>query len=298
MAFYYEAEPPTWKFKERYGDWKKFPKRTGVKLEKLYKKIHDDGDTSVVEHVWKNDDQNTYKINLQTMSAQNQHSYYRNSDVSREGYPYPPAGNKNSLGKIHAKYMTTVEEDGEMVTFFDMSDFFGSMRIDPDGLDSLIVLAMCEVDTFLDVEKKRFCEGLAKCGCSNVNDIKTAVTPIRNTLLVKKNVKVLKSFARWLFVAAKEDSARTISTAQLSSLLAIMCPVANFPLSPDFVTFLAMESEKEDGDRKTCSRDDWVMMVEFVCAKTSWDNFEELVEDEGWPLIISECFENKTKGEN
>jgi len=303
MAFYYEAEPPTWKYKERYGDWKKFPKRTGVKLEKLYKKIFEEHDTSVVEYVWNNEDQNTYKINLQTMSAQNQHSYYRNSDVSREGYPYPPPGNKNTLAKIHAKYMTTVEEEGdngpEMVTFFEMSEFFGAMGIDPDGLEALIVLAMCEVDTFLDVEKKKFCEGLAKCGCSNINDIKNAVTPIRNKLLVQKNVKVLKSFARWLFVAAKEDSARTISTAQLSLLLKIMCPVANFPLSPNFVAFLAAESEKEDGDRKTCSRDDWVMMVEFVCAKESWNNFEELVEDEGWPLIISECYESVTnKGEN
>jgi len=299
MSFYYEAEPPTWKYKERYGDWKKFPKRTGVKLEKLYKKIHDDGDTSVVEHIWKNEDQNTYKINLQTMSAQNQHSYYRNSDVSREGYPYPPPGNKSTLGKIHAKYMTTVDEDGEMVTFFDMSEFFGHMGIDPDGLGALIVLAMCEVDTFLDVAKKKFCDGLAKCGCSNVADIKEAIKPIRKTLLVKKNVKVLKSFARWLFVAAKEDSARTISTAQLSGLLQIMCPVVNFPLSQDFVAFLLAESEKEDGDRKTCSRDDWVMMVEFVCAKDSWLNFEEQVEDEGWPLIISECFENvPNRGEN
>jgi len=297
MAFYYEAEAPVWKFKERYGEWKHFPKRTGNKLEKLWKKIHEQGDTSTTEHEWKTDEGNVYKINLQSMTAQNQNSYYRNSDVSREGYPYPQSGNKNKLGKLHDKYMTEETEEGETYTYFDLAKFFGDANIDPEGLDSLILLAMCEVDSFQEIPKVKFVNGLAKCGCSNFRDIKSAIEPIRDSLIKKKKIKVLKSFAKWLFIAAKEESARTISTAALSGLLAIMCPQNRFPLSQTFATFLKAESEKENGDRKTCSRDDWVMIVEFVAQKPTWDGFEDYVEDEGWPLIVSECYES-TKGTN
>jgi len=295
MAFYYEAEAPVWKYKERYADWKLYPKRVGNKLEKLWKKIHQDGDTSVVEYDWKQDESISHKINLQTMTSQNANSYYRASEVSREGYPYPNPGNTKKLKKLHGKHMATEEEGGETFNFFNLATFFEECGIDPNGLESLIILAMCEVDTFMDVSEKKFVGGLSKCGCSDPNGIVQAVKPIKRTLVQEKKVKVLKSFARWLFIAAKDDSARTISTATLAGLLSIMCPQSNFPLSATFVSFLTAESENEEGDRKTCSKDDWVMIVEFVAQKNSWDGFDDYVEDEGWPLIVSECYESGTK---
>jgi len=296
MAFFYEAESPIWKYKERYGDWRKFPKRTATKLEKLWKKVHIDGDISTTEHEWKNDNQNL-KINLQTMSATNMASYYRNSEVSREGYPYPNPGNKKKLEQLYKKYVTDVTEGDETFKAFDLETFFNDLGIDGNGIDSIIFLAMCEVENF-EVLKAEFVTGLSKCGCTNMDNIREAINPIRATLIDKKSKKVLKSFAKWLFIAAKDDSARTISTTQLAGLLGLMCPSNKFALSEDFVNFLTTEGEKEDGDRKTCSRDDWVMMVEFVADKSNWDGFEDYVEDEGWPLIISDCHDSKKKAEN
>jgi len=285
MSFYYEAEAPVWQYKERYGDWKKFPKRPASKLEKLYKKIYTNHDTSVVEYTWEQDSSNIFKVNVQTMSAHNQSSYYRNSEVSREGYPYPTPGNKTRLKSLYDQYY--IEEEA----LFDVAAFFNALGVSPDGVDSLIVFGMMELDSFASITKAKFVEGLSKCGCSSLRNVKDAVTPIKNAMQISagRKVKVLKGFASWLFEAAKADPRqRTLETKVLQQLLELVCDPAYFPLCPSFLDFFKLESDKKDGDRKTCSRDDWVMVVEFLAVTNSYEAYDD---DQGWPLIIGECFD-------
>jgi len=283
MAFFYEAEPPTWKYKERYSEWQTFPKKTAQQLEKLYKKIFEKGDQSVTEYEWRTDAGQIHKINVKNMTSHNQSSYYRTSEVSREGYPYPPSGDKKKLGKL---YDNMIVEGA-----FDAGVFFDRLRMDPAGLESLIVFAMMELESFGDIPKSKFVDNFAKCGCSSLSDITNAVTPIKNSMKQqrKKKIKVLKAFAKWLFNATKmEQRQRTQEAALLAGLLPLVCDPQYFPLATQFAEFLTACGEEEGGQRQTLSRDDWVMMIEFLGVTDSWNEYSE---DMGWPLIISECAE-------
>jgi len=181
---------------------------------------------------------------------------------------------------------------------FDVAHFFRKLDVDPSGLESLIVFGMMELDNFADITKSKFVNGFAKCGCSNLKQIKQRITPIQNAMLNKqgRKVKVLKGFARWLFEAAKQDPRqRTLQTELIMSLLELVCPSSHFPLQPAFADFFAAEATKDNGDRKTCSRDDWVMVVEFLASADNFDNFSD---DAGWPLIIGECYAFTTEATN
>lgn len=281
MSFFYEAEPPTWKYKERYADWQVFPKRTALQLEKLYKKIYEKGDESVTEYEWRTDSGQVVRINVKNMSSHNQASYYRTSEVSREGYPYPPKGNTTKLGQV---YDSMCDSDG-----FDPEKFFNKVGVNPEGLESLILFGMWELDNFSDFPRKRFVFNFAKCGCSSLKDIKRAVTPIKNAMQRQRKTKfkVLKAFAKWLFNATKQDSRqRTQTTELLSGLLPLVCDPNFFPLSQNFTDYLARCAEDESLERQSISGDDWTMIVEFVSTSDTWADYDDM---SGWPLIIGEC---------
>jgi len=291
MAFFYEAEAPVWKYKERYN-WKQYPKKVSTKLEKLYQKVVN-GDKSVTTFEWKDDKQQTQKINVENLSAQNSSSYYRNMDVSRDGYPYPTSGDKNKLKKMFKKYADP--EDLNSMHYEKIPDFLKELTISDSSIDALILQGMCQNEDLFDFTQKNFVDGLAKCGCSNAKDIKTRVGEIKAAVFKKK--KVCKKFANFLFKLMAEEKQKVLPIQKIEmpegapsdseseeegapKVLLIFDLVfaknaKHFPLATKFLEFLKGQSR--------VSRDDWEMTAEFLHQH---ETVESVDDPEDWPTMI------------
>jgi len=282
MAFYYEADPPTWKYKERYNGWNEFPKKVTVKLEKMWQKINQRGDTSNVHHEWTDPHGQTWTINVQNLTASMGSYSYRNSEVSREGYPYPNRGNESKLSKIFNKYADQEEKDA--LDEEKLASFFGDLGVDPNAVQSLVVFAMMELEQLGIIERNKFVKGFAKCGASSLRDVNSTSALITNSMRTKK--KVMKGFCRWLFNASRERlDARTVPKEACIQLMDITLDDDQFPLKSDVLDFL------DEDARQVLTRDDWEMLIEFLWDVKSLDQFDE---DAGWPIICEEFVEWQT----
>lgn len=282
MAFYYEAEPPTWRYRERYGGWQEYPKKVTIKLEKLWQKVNERGDTSNVTYDWQDTNGHNWSINVQTLVANNSSSYYRNSDVSREGYPYPTRGDEAKLNKIFNKYKD--ENEPNSLDEDKLAQFFSDLGVDPNAVQSLVVFAMMELDQLGVIEKQHFIQGFAKCGCSSLRNINATSATIANAMRTKK--KVLKGFCRWLFNASKErEDARTVRKETCIQLMDIVLDTDQYPLKDDVLDFL------ESDERVVLTRDDWEMLIEFLWDVKSLSSYDE---NDGWPMICEEFVEFQT----
>merc|ERR1719493_486708 len=133
MAFYYESEPPVWQFKDRY-QWIDLAAKEARKLERVWKKVQDNNtaETKVmVTHKNTN-----YQMNVLAMQGEQKDnhthswSFRQHCELSRQGYPYPKPGNKNSLAKLFAKYEDP--EDKDYVADASIPKLFKSIQV-PDN---------------------------------------------------------------------------------------------------------------------------------------------------------------------
>jgi len=283
MAFYYEAEAPVWKFKQRYNhNWEKFPKKVCQKLEKLFKKTTTDMDTSNVKYECDIKNQK-WTIDVQKMVATNSGGYYRQHEVSREGYGYPTAGDQNKLKKMFKKYEDP--DDDECFSEKGLEKFLKDCKIDATAVDSLVVLGMMQLRSVFEIEKECFVSGLAKCGCDTHDSLKKRVKEIVPQLYARK--KVMRMFVRWLHKSSKEDNQKAIPMPVAVQYLNIILDEKRHPLRSHAVEYLQSEEvQKELGDSPGLHKDDFEMIFEFLGENKTLDTFDLDDDDSFWPTII------------
>jgi len=294
MAFFYEADAPVWKYKQRYNySWEPFPKKVGQKLEKLYKKTTQDQDTSNVKYKCEIKG-STWTVDVQSMTAADSGSYNRSHEVSRESYPYPKEGSKDKLKSLFKKYRDP--EDEECFSQEGLQDFFKQAKIDPNKVDSLICLGLMELKSVFEIERDFFINGLAKCGCDSLDSIRSRVKEITPQIYARK--KVLRMFVRWLHKASKEDNQKAIPMAVAVHYLKIILHDENrSPVRAKMVEYLESDNVKNKmGDTPGLHCDDFEMIFEFLGEIKNLDDFDTEDEDTFWPTLLLDFGEWAKKG--
>lgn len=317
MAFYYEAQPCVWKFKEtsihRYGhngtkDWNEFDSKTCRKLETIYKRI-EKKDFSRVEHSWTYNNQE-WTINVQNyQGAPNKNSYYNRQmiEISRVGYPYPNNGHikDSKLKALFSKYADEDEEDY-------MGDTQGKgiykllsdTGCDLKRIESLILHCICDAEALMTIERERFIKGMKLCGCSDIKSLSQRIKDIRSKVLSKGGKKHLKSLSERVYrLCCARDNQRSLPIVytedddedppiQVFPTSLTVFPMmyctgmeAIFPYGSQFLEFLKLGPMVDDERVKSITVDDWKMIAEFLHEVKTEDQYN--VEKNGdWVLII------------
>jgi len=301
MAFYYEADHSKWSYKERYNSWQEFPPKTCRSLEKLWKKVHLQGDNSEVEFKWEKDKQ-PWVIDVQQLHTRPAGKHYFRStlDVSRTGYPYPKMpGDKKKLGKLFDKYADKEEPD-----FMDdekVMKCFSDCKTPADQVDCLILHAICGAKDLMAIERDAFVEGLSLCGCSDVKTISQRVQEIKSKMTSNSGSKVIKLFAKYIFRMICEDARQRSlpiiaitdedtgeEVTPLALIVFKMMYVEGmrdvFPFGENFLQYLMDNPMIGDDQVKAVTCDDWTMIAEFLLQSKTDDKFDDELSD--WPLLI------------
>jgi len=307
MAFYYEAEPPNWKFKQRYGGWKGYPSSCAKRLEKLWKTVHVKKDSSKVVYQWTDEQKQKWDIDVQKMEATASGSYYRPIEISREGYPYPkPSGDKKSLNKIFDKYQSA--EDQDLMSEEKVGDFFQNCKIDCQKIESFVILGLMELRTGGDVERELFVNNLSKCGCSKESDIAKLVKRVTADLHKPDKTKKLKAFAAFLFNLLKEGQASSWKLETALNILPILFENnKKYPMCKPFVAYVdelndiyeeefekgpqhfsKLQGDEETMIRAKITKDDWLMCVSMIEETKDVGKFDP---DDGWPEFVTKWYD-------
>lgn len=219
MAFYYEAEQPKWRYKQRYKNYQNFKKRDAKALEKLYQDMKK-GELTVTMN-WRNPDNNQdITLNVKTMSGSGSNYYHSQFELDRIGFPYPDPDGRNTPDGPLNQMFDSVKDDEDSNCFSESGifDFIRELNIDmeaPNGMMQLFMFhAMCEADDMAEIHRAKFVQVFKKCGCSTYNQIKKQITLIEDNMYRfgdAKAKKVNKAFARWLFkFSATEAKAKSV----------------------------------------------------------------------------------------
>lgn len=320
MAFYYEAEMPTWKYKARYKSFVKFKKRQAKVLEKLYQAMLK-GDQTVTT-VWRHPENNQdITLNVKTMSGSGQNYYHSHLELSREGYPYPDPTGKNTpagpLEQMFDKYGD--EDDPNSLDEEGAVDFFKELGIDLEDergqMKLFIFQAMCEASDLFEISRKDFVRVFKKCGCMTFDQIKKQIKLIEDAMYKfgdPKAKKINKAFGRWVFsfstteakaksvlfypekkteeevqAAEEEEEGDDIPLVQ-HVYTAWICTHAKakstFPLGEKMFGFLSQR------EQNSISKDSLVNIAEFMMTYKAVDNISQEELDD-WPLIIGDFVE-------
>jgi len=318
MAFYYEAEQPKWRYKQRYKNYVDFKKSDAKKLEKLWQ-AHKKGDPTFTMN-WRNPDNNQdIQLNIKSMQGQGSSYYHSQLELNRIGYPYPdPEGRNTPEGPLSQMFDAHADEDDPNAFSEDgIWDFVSELGVDmesPRGMMQLFMFhAMCEATDMTEINKSDYLRILKKCGCSTYKQIKKQITLIEDNMYRfgdSKAKKVNKAFARWLFsfsateTKAKsvlfyaeekkeeqvqadddepEDDTPLVQVVYRAWMLDHPKASATFPLGGKMFNFLMQRPQN------SISRDSLVNIAEFMMT---WKR-TDLSEDElyEWPLIIGEFCE-------
>jgi len=325
MAFFYEALPCEWKYKEtsvhRYGSsnsgnhWETFDAKTCRKLETIFKRI-EKKDFSRVELQWTNKSNNNANATEWTINVQNYQGvpqknvgYYNRQmlEISRGGYPYPNSGNikESKLKSLFAKYADPEDEDY-------MGDEQGKgiykllsdCGCDLKRIESLILHCICDAEALMTIERDRFVAGMKKCGCYDIKSLRERIKEIRSKVLSKGGKKHLKSLSERVYrLCCARDNQRSLPIVYTedddedppiqvfpTSLTVFPMMYCNgmdkiFPYGAQFLEFLKL-GPLVDGERvKSITVDDWKMIAEFLHEVKTEAQFNSEKESD-WVLII------------
>jgi len=317
MAFYYEAQPCMWKYKEtsanRYGhsgkDWQNFDSKICRKLETIYKRI-EKKDYSRVEMKWTNNNQE-WTINVQNyqgVPVKNTYHYNRQVlEISRVGYPYPTNGHikESKLNSLFNKYQDEEDEDymgdapGKGI-FKLLSD----CGCDLKRIESLILHCICDAEGLMAIERERFVKGMKLCGCGDIKTLSQRIKDIRSKVLSKGGKKHLKSLSERVYrLCCARDNQRSLPIVYTedddedppiqvfpTSLTVFPMMYCNgmadiFPYGAQFLEFLKLGPLVDEERVKSITVDDWKMIAEFLHEVKTEDKFND--EKNGdWVLII------------
>lgn len=301
MSFYYEAEHSKWSFKERYNAWQDFPPKICRGLEKLWKKVHEQKDTSEVEYKWEKDKQ-PWIIDVQQLNTRPQGKhYFRNTlDVSRTGYPYPKVeGDVKRLTKLFKQYAD--KEEPDYMDDEKIMKFFSSCKAPADKVDCLILQVICGAKDLMTIDKKAFIDGLSRCGCSDLKTIAQRVQEIKTKMMGNSGTKTLKGFAKYIFRMVCEDQRqRSLPITEITdeeteevhaplSLVVFKMMYVDglenmLPFGKSFLDFLLSGPVVDEKVVKAVTCDDWTMIAEFLLQSKTDEKFSEEFSD--WPLLI------------
>eukprot|EP00483_Globobulimina_turgida_P003231 UN03236 len=122
-------------------------------------------------------------------------------------------GSTSKLGTIFKKSCGD-KEDPDIMSEEGMLKFFKDCSVNPESHDTLIIAYHLHCDEMGIYEKKEFCDGFAKSGCSTKKDIKNVVQDtIRR---VNNNSSEYKKFYKWLFRHVKEDEKKKTIPTELA----------------------------------------------------------------------------------
>jgi len=316
MAFYYEAEQPTWRYKPKYKSFKDFKRRDSKALEKLYQDWKYKGQRTTTMQ-WRNPDSNQ-DIQLDIKNMRGSGNYYNSVDLERIGFPYPDPDMRTAAGPLDQIFTSVADEDDP--DCFDtekLEDFFGNLSINhasEQGQMQLFMFhAMCESTDMGEIYREPFVRTFRKCGCATYKEMKNQITLIENNMYKfgdSKAKKVNKAFAKWAFTfsaeeakaksvlfypeekkeeqvqAADEDSEEEDDDTTMMQIMYRSWILDHpkgpktFPLGSQMFQFLMQRKQN------AVSKDSLVNIAEFMMTKTSTD----ISEDElfNWPLIIGD----------
>lgn len=318
MAFYYEAEQPKWRYKQRYKSFNDFKKRDAKALEKLYQGMKK-GDQTVTM-TWRNPDNNQdITLNVKNMQGSGSNYYHSNLELSRLGYPYPDPDGKNTpdgpLNQMFDNYAD--EDDANCFSEEGIWDFVGELGIDMEDSRGQMHLfmfhAMCEATDMAEISRADYLRVFKKCGCSTYDQIKQQITLIEGHMYKhgdSKAKKINKAFARWLFTfSATEKKAKSVlfypeakqeeqvqgddeDAEDDTPLVQVILRTwmidhpkgpSTFPLGSKMFKYLMQRQQN------SISKDSLVNIAEFMMTYKQTDiSLDELDE---WPLIIGEFCE-------